>query len=164
MSELPKLKDWQGPLAQAIDRLRLKEDDLLAVIRLCQEALYDIELAYIYVRDQRSTITDWLNEVGRLYLIRFKKEVPILTKEQLQSEEILDSPQRRKTEVRKVALELGGPGMEVTDQLVLDTLMARGKRFIAHNPKATISTILVGFKSHFEKVEGKRGTFKRHAA
>lgn len=161
MSEIPPLKDWQGPLEKRIDTSSLKEDDLLETIRLCELALYDLEPAYIFVRDQRSIVTEWLTELRRWYLIRSKKEAPILSAEELQSEEILDSPQRRKAEVRRAALELAGPNEEVTDQAVLDELKARGKRFVADNPTATVSTILVGFKAEFEKVEGVRGRFRR---
>ena len=163
MREAPLLKDWQGLLEKQIDTLglRLKENELLQTIRLCEETIYEMEPAYIFVRDQRSTVQDWLSEFRRLYNVRFRKEAPVLSAQELQSEEILDSPQRRKTEVRKVALELGSPGEEITDQTLLDALIARGKRFIAENPRATISTILVGFKEEFEKVEGKRGTFRR---
>ena len=161
MSEIPLLKDWQWSLGRQIDNHRLNEDDLLSIIRLCEETLYEIEPPYIFVRDQRSVVQDWLNEFRRFYLTRFRKEAPVLSMEELQSEEVLDSPQRRKAEVRRVALDLAGPNQEVTDQAVLDELKAAGKRFIAENPTATISTILVGFKAEFEKVEGVRGRFRR---
>jgi len=165
MSRAPQLKDWREVLERQIDNFSQRETELLALIRLCEETLYDMEPAYIYVRDQRGVIQDWREGYRRLYITRFGKEPPILSREELQSEEVLDSTERRKTEVRRMALELtGNPGEEITDQAVLDALTASGRRFIAENPKATVSTILNGFKSKFEKVEGTRGVFKRRAS
>jgi len=162
MKENLYIKDWRKTLEQQIEGLRHNEEELLKIIQLCQEALSEMEPAYTFVRDQRGEIEDWLNEFKRLYVIRFKHDPQVLARKELQwSEEILDTPERRKSEVRKIALEIGSPGVEITDQTVLDELVSRGKRFIAENPKATISTILVGFKEEFTKVEGKRGTFRK---
>jgi len=157
------LKDWRENLEHRIDNFRQNEEELLKVIQLCQGTLFEMEPTYIFVRDQRSAIEEWLNEFRRLYVTRFRHDPQDLTRKELQwSEEILDTPQRRKSEVRKIALELGqSAGNDVTDQMVLDELMSRGRRFVAENPKATISTILGGFKEKFTKVEGKRGVFRK---
>lgn len=161
MSEIPPLKDWQRKLEGEINNSNQGEVGILSIIRLCEQTYYAMEPAYIYVRDQRETVNQWLDEYRRLYFIRFKKNAPVLDRKESLSEEVLDSPTRRRTEVRSVVLELAAPGEEITDQAVLDELRMKGKRFIANNPKATVSTILFGFKSEFEKVEGKRGTFRR---
>ena len=74
---------------------------------------------------------------------------------------ILDTPEHRKQAIRDVALSLTKPGDDVSDEAVLEELKRRGMRIEAANPTAAISTILNGFKPEFEKVQGKRGIFKR---
>ena len=163
MSQPPQLQNWQMNLEHQIDQFDQTKVGLQSIIRLCEVAIYAMEPAYVYIRDQRSTVQEWLTEYRRLHVIRFRKEAPVLNIDEIQSEQVLDSPRLRKTQVRNMALELGASREEITDELVLDALRARGKRFIAKNPKAVVSTILSGFKLEFEKVEGKRGTFKRRA-
>ena len=62
---------------------------------------------------------------------------------------------------RLSALSMTEPGDDVSDEAVLEELKRRGMKIDAANPTATISTILHGFKSQFEKVQGTRGVFKR---
>lgn len=161
MPDIPQVKDWASQLQREIDKLPINEDGLMKAIQRCEETAFELEPAYRYIRDQRDEVADLEQGLRRLYLTRYRKEVPARSRDELQSEEILDSPERRKNEVRRVAVELAPPGQEITDEQIFEELTARGKRFIAENPKATISTILVGFKSEFEKVEGARGAFKR---
>jgi hypothetical protein len=58
-------------------------------------------------------------------------------------------------------LSVTEPGGEVMDEVILEELRRRGLRIDMPNPTAAISTILNGFKPQFEKVQGKRGIFKR---
>jgi len=60
-----------------------------------------------------------------------------------------------------VALSITKLGDNVSDEAVLEELKHRGIKIDAANPTAVISTILHGFKPQFEKVQGKRGIFRR---
>lgn len=162
MTDIPQTRDWVAPIRRRIDNFILKEDEHLKFIRLCEETGSEIEAVYSFVRDQREIVAQLLNEYRRIYFTLYNKDAPTHTREELQSsEEILDSPERRKNEVRMLSVELAAPGQEITDEQVLDALKDSGKRLIADNPRATISTILWGFKSEFEKVPKKRSTFRR---
>ena len=88
---------------------------------------------------------------------------PARPKEELEGEMLLDSPEARREAVRKVALYLTEPGDEVTDRQIVEAFKNDGKRLVADNPAATVSTILNGFKSEFEKVAGRRSVFRRRS-
>jgi len=60
-----------------------------------------------------------------------------------------------------VALSITNPGDDISDEAVLEELQRRGMKIDGFNPTAIISTILNGFKPQFEKIEGKRGVFRR---
>ena len=76
-------------------------------------------------------------------------------------EVFLDTPESRKQAIREVALSITELGDEISDEAVLEELKRRGMKIDLINPTATISTILNGFKPQFEKVQGKRGLFRR---
>ncbi len=158
---VPPLKHWQTSLETQINSMGQSEIELLAIISLCEETLREIEPSYVFIRDQRQSTQELVNQFRRLYLTRFKKEAPVVPAEALLDEMVLDSPESRKVAVIKAALDLADPGEEISDQDVLNMLKAEGKRFVADKPTSVVSTILNGFKSEFEKVEGKRGVFKR---
>lgn len=155
-----ELKDWFGVLGTQLDGLYWTKEGMLQGIHLCEETLAEIVSAYAFILDQKLRMEGLLKSYRALYKTMHGSEAPRFTREGLESEEVLDSPESRVEEVRMVALELAEhPGQEVTDQAVLDALLVKGKKFIATNPRATVSTILYGFKTDFVKV--KRSTFKR---
>ena len=96
-----------------------------------------------------------------MYLTRFNKQPqPRPTKTPI-PEVLLDTPEIRKQTIREVALSITKPGNELSDEAVLGELKRRGMKIDLVNPTATISTILRGFRPQFEKVQGKRGVFRR---
>ena len=156
----PGIKDWKTELSRHIDGRRHTREDLGTVIRMCRETLADMQPAHDFLREQRALVQTWLQQYELLYVSRFDEPPPRCDAD-LPHELLLDTPDSRKRAVRAVALSMTAPGGEINDEQVLQSLLNDGQRLVADNPTATISTILNGFKSHFEKVSGKRGVFKR---
>ena len=96
-----------------------------------------------------------------MYFTRFNKQPPPRPSETPIPELLLDTPDIRKQIIREVALSITKPGNEVSDEAVLAELKQLGKKLDLVNPTATISTILRGFRPQFEKVQSKRGVFRR---
>lgn len=161
MTTLPLLKDWKGDLERRIQNKNQGEQDILAVIHMCQSTLQDIQPAYQYVQEHRAEIQEWLQEYERLYVRRFRKEPTPLPTDDIPEYLLLDTPEKRKTAIRQAALALAEPGGETSDKDILREIEAEGMRLIAQNPAAAISTIIYGFKSEFDKVEGQMGVFRR---
>jgi hypothetical protein len=81
---------------------------------------------------------------------------------QLERQEVLpDTPESRRRMVRDVALSLTKPGEMIKDKAIVEEIKRQGLKLSAKNPTAMVSTILNGFRVEFEKVEGKRGVFRR---
>jgi hypothetical protein len=158
---LPAIKDWKTDLDKRIAHRKQTGEDILAVIHECQDALEAVRPAYDFVIRQHSVISEWMDHYARLYTTRFAAVPPPRAPKDGRSESILDTPEKRKQAIRETALSLTKPGAEVTDKAIHQALNAEGKRIVARNPTATISTILTAFTSDFEKVSGKRGVFKR---
>jgi len=159
--ELPELKDWKDTLNRLIEKKGQSQEDLLEVIHQCHRALNDMRPAFDFVRGQHSDIEGWKTHYSQLYSFRFREDPPALSLSELSAQEFLETPESRKKVVREIALSLTSPGMDIGDNDVLNALQERRQQLVARNPVATISTILNGYKSHFEKVEGKRGVFRR---
>ena len=96
-----------------------------------------------------------------MYFTRFNKQPPSHPTETPIAEILLDTPEIRKQTIREVALSITEPGNEVCDEAVMEELKRLGKKIDLINPTATISTVLRGFRPQFEKVQGKRGVFRR---
>lgn len=161
MIELPKLKDWKTSIEDQLKGIGYSEEELLRIVYLCEDYIAEMTPALKWVNIQNSFLQQILGNFRNQYTIRFGKDVPPRPKEALVSEVLLDDPNSRKRVVREVALAIAKPGDEVSDETVLEELKCRGMRLVADNPTATISTILNGFKTEFEKVKEKRGVFKR---
>ena len=157
----PVLKDWRGDLDKQIRGKGQSQQDLLAVIHICQELLENMQPAANFIQEQRSDIATWLSRYQELYMARFKEQPPPRPSEELPDHMVLDTPQKRKQAIRQAALTMTEPGMAVGDKDVWKFLQEEGMLLVANNPTAAISTILNGFKSEFQKVDGKRGVFQR---
>jgi len=155
------IKNWKEILEQTIRGKTQSPEGILEVIYLCEDIYRDIEPTFAYISDQRSLVDGWLKEYRRLYIIRTGEEPPSRPEVATDPRTILDTPQARKIAVREISLALTPPGEEITDKKILDTIRIQGNDLAMENPAATISSIMNGFKLEFDKVEGKRGTFKR---
>ena len=161
MMRLPKPKDWKKDLEDQIRSRGQTQTDILEIIRLFEDAVPKVEPLYGFSRTQWDYVRDGLNEFHRHYVARFGEQPPPREEAGPHEEVLLDTPELRREAVREMALLLANPGKEVADQAVLAALRVQGKTLVADNPTATISTILNGFKSHFEKVGDERGVFRR---
>jgi hypothetical protein len=161
MAELPKLKEWQEQLQQQLKMKTHAEADILDIIRTCEEYISEIQPIGRWVGQQEGFVMQMHRLFSDMYFTMFNKQPPPRPTEAPVKEVILDTPEHRKQAIRDVALSLTKPGDDVSDEAVLEELKRRGMRIEAANPTAAISTILNGFKPQFEKVQGKRGIFKR---
>jgi len=127
------------------------------VIREYDAALQEMYLALRFIGDQEQRLLAILEGYRRIYKALFGAEPPPPVEEG----GLLNTSDRRLHIIRETALTLAQPGEEVTVAAVLRTLTTAGKQLPVRNPRATIATVLVGFKSHFVKVDNGRGVFRR---
>jgi len=161
MEKIPELKDWRGLLEKRLNKVTYTEEDILEVLYLCQDYLVEIQPAGQWVGQQQGFINQMQHIFNDMYFTRFNKQPPPRPSETPIPEVLLDTPEIRKQIIREVALSITKPGNEVSDEAVLAELKQLGKKLDLVNPTATISTILRGFRPQFEKVQGKRGVFRR---
>ena len=161
MEKIPELKDWRGLLEKRLNKVTYTEEDILEVLYLCQDYLVEIQPAGQWVGQQQGFINQMQRIFNDMYSTRFNKQPPPRPNETPIPEILLDTPEIRKQIIREVALSITKPGNEVSDEAVLAELKQLGKKLDLVNPTATISTILRGFRPQFEKVQGKRGVFRR---
>ena len=161
MEKIPELKDWRGLLEKRLNKVTYTEEDILEVLYLCQDYLVEIQPAGQWVGQQQGFINQMQRIFNDMYFTRFNKQPPPRPSETPIPEVLLDTPEIRKQIIREVALSITKPGNEVSDEAVLAELKQLGKKLDLVNPTATISTILRGFRPQFEKIQGKRGVFRR---
>ena len=161
MAKTPVLKDWRGLLEKRLNKATYTEEDILEILYLCQDYLVEIQPAVHWLGQQQSFVTQMQRIFNDMYFTRFNKQPPPHPTETPIAEIILDTPEIRKQTIREVALSITEPGNEVSDEAVMEELKRLGKKIDLINPTATISTVLRGFRPQFEKVQGKRGVFRR---
>ena len=161
MEKIPELKDWRGLLEKRLNKVTYTKEDILEILYLCQDYLVEIQPAGQWVGQQQGFINQMQRIFNDMYFTRFNKQPPPRPSETPIPEVLLDTPEIRKQIIREVALSITKPGNEVSDEAVLAELKQLGKKLDLVNPTATISTILRGFRPQFEKVQGKRGVFRR---
>ena len=161
MAQLPELNDWKGLVENELNGSAYAEADILKIMYMCQDYLGEIQPIGQWVGQQQAYATQMHRLLSEMYLTRFGKQPPPRPTDALVTEVLLDTPEGRKQAIREVALSITELGGEVSDEAVLDELKHRGMKIDLVNPTATISTILNGFKPQFEKVQGKRGLFRR---
>jgi hypothetical protein len=161
MTNTPALRDWKALIEKQLNKTTYTEEDILKVLYLCQDFLNEIQPAAQWLGQQQGFVNQMQRIFNDMYYTRFNKQPPSRPTEIPIQEVILDSTEIRKKTIRETALSLTKPGNEVSDELVLEELKRRGMKIDLVNPTATISTILRGFKPQFEKVQGKRGVFRR---
>ncbi len=161
MADTSALKDWRVLLEKRLNKATYTEEDILEILNLCQGFLLEIQPISQWLGQQFSFVTQMQRIFNEMYITRFEKQPPPRSTEMPVKEVLLDSPELRKQAIRQAALSLTKPGNEVSDEAILEELKRRGMKLAANNPTATISTVLRGFKPEFEKVEGKRGVFRR---
>jgi len=157
----PPLKDWREQVENEMKRGGHEKEDVLKIIWLAQDLLSEMGPGQRWVSEQSTYLNSIASEYMRIYITRFGAELPPRPQKETRPEILLYTPGSRKQAVRDVALAITKPGNDVSDEAVLEELKRRGMNIDAANPTATISTILNGFKSQFEKVKGKRGVFRR---
>lgn len=157
----PVLHDWKRKLEERVESELQTKEGLTEIIHLCEELLEEIEPVTKFLNEQRIFVVNLKELYQKMYDTRFHELPPPRPKKDRGEEVLLDTPEIRKQAVREMALAVTSIGGEITDEDVLKALESESKHLVADNPTATISTILNGYKSHFEKVEGKRGVFKR---
>lgn len=161
MAEIPALKDWSGLLERRLNKATYTEEGILEILRLCQDYTFEMQPTAQWLGQQQGYITQIYRILSDMYFTMFNKQPPPRPTETPVKEVLLDTPEIRKQTIREVALAITKPGVEVSDEAVLEELKRRGMKLVANNPTATISTILRGFKPQFGKVQGKRGIFTR---
>lgn len=161
MAKLPVLKDWKTLVEEQLNKTAHSEADILKIIYMCQDYLGEIQPIGQWLGQQQGFVTQMYSIFSDMYFTMFAKQPPPRPTEAPITEVLLDTPGRRKQEIRQVALSITKPGDVVSDEAVLEELKRRGMKIDTANPTATISTILNGFKPQFEKVQGKRGVFRR---
>ena len=161
MAKTPALKDWRGLLEKRLNKATYTEEDILEILYLCQDYLVEIQPAGQWLGQQQGFVTQMQHIFNDMYFTRFNKQPPTRSRETPIPEVLLDTTEIRKQTIREVALSITKPGNEVSDEAVLEELKRLGKKIDLVNPTATISTILRGFRPQFEKVQGKRGVFRR---
>ena len=161
MAKTPALEDWRGLLEKRLNKATYTEEDILEILYLCQDYLVEIQPAGQWLGQQQGFVTQMQRIFNDMYFTRFNKQPPPRPRETPIPEVLLDTPEIRKQTIREVALSITKLGNEVSDEAVLEELKRLGKKIDLVNPTATISTILRGFRPQFEKVQGKRGVFRR---
>jgi hypothetical protein len=161
MAEIPVLKDWKTLVEKQLNKAAYDEADIRKIMYTCQDYLGEIQPIAMWVGQQQGFVTQMSRIFSDMYFTMFGKQPPPRPTETPIIEVLLDTPERRKQGIREVALSITKPGDDVSDEAVLEELKRHGMKINAANPTATISTILNGFKPQFEKVEGKRGVFRR---
>ena len=161
MAELPVLKDWKTLLEDHLNEAAYAEADILKIMYMCQDYLGEIQPISQWLGQQQAFVGQMQRLFSEMYFTRFGEQPPPRPTEAPITEVLLDTPKGRKQAIREAALSITKPGDEVSDEAVFEELRRRGMKIDAFNPTATISTILNGFKPQFEKVQGKRGVFRR---
>ena len=161
MAEPPVLKDWKTLVEEQLKITGYGDKDILKIVHMCQDFTSEIQPASQWVGQQQGFVTQIYRIFTEMYTARFGEQPPPRPKEAPITEVLLDTPEGRKQAIREVALSITKPGDDVSDEAVLEELERRGMKLESANRTATISTILNGFKPQFEKVQGKRGVFKR---
>ena len=161
MVELPILKNWKTLVEEQLKITGYGEKDILKVVHMCQDFITEIRPASQWVGHQQAFVGEIYRIFSEMYSTRFGEQPPPSPKKAPTKEVLLDTPERRKQAIREVALSITNPGDDVSDEAVLEELKRRGMKIDIANPTATISTILNGFRPQFEKVQGKRGVFRR---
>ena len=161
MTKPPVLKDWKTLVEKQLHKADYAEADILKIMYMCQDFLGEIQPISQWVGQQQAFVTQMHQIFNQMYFTRFGKPPPASPAEVPVTEVLLDTPERRKQAVREVALSITKPGDNVSDEAVLEELKRRGMKTDTSNPTAAISTILNGFKPQFDKVDGKRGVFRR---
>ena len=161
MAETPALRDWRGLLEKRLNKATYTEEDILEILYLCQDYLVKLQPVGQWLGQQQGFLNQMQRIFNEMYFTRFSRQPPPRPTETPMPEVILDTPEIRKQKIREVALSITQTGDEVSDEAVLEELKRRGMKIHLVNPTATISTVLRGFKPQFEKVQGKRGIFRR---
>lgn len=161
MAEIPVLKDWKTLVEEQLNKAAYAEADILKIMYLCQDYLGEIQPIGKWVGQQQEFVGQMYRIFSEMYFTMFGRQPPPRPTEAPTPEVLLDTPECRKQAIREVALSITKPGDNVSDEAVFAELRRRGMKIDASNPTATISTILHGFKLQFEKVQGKRGVFRR---
>ncbi len=161
MVEPPLLKDWKTLVEEQVNKAAYAEADILKIMYMCQNSLSEIQPIGQWVGQQQGFVTRMYSIFSDMYVTLFGKQPPPPPTEAPKTEVLLDTPEPRKQAIREVALSITKPGDDVSDEAVLEELKRRGMKIETSNPTATISTVLNGFKPQFEKIQGKRGVFRR---
>jgi hypothetical protein len=161
MAELPELKDWRKLVEDQLNKAAYAEADILKMIYMCQDYLGETQPVGQWIGQQEGFIRKMYGIFSDMYFTRFGKQPPPRPTEAPIKEVLLNTPEGRKQAIREVALSITKPGDDVSDEAVFEELKRRGMKIDAFNPTAIISTILNGFKPQFEKLQGKRGVFRR---
>lgn len=163
----PLPKDWREQVENKIKDSGHGKKDVLDIIWLAQELQDEMGPLYKWMSDQTQYLNGIAGEYMRIYMTRFSEQPPPRPQKEPSREILIDTPERRKEKVREVALAIAKPGDEINNEIILGEFKRQGMRLFANNPEATISTILNGFKSEFEKAKDektnklKKGVFKR---
>ena len=161
MKEPPVLKDWKALVEDQLKTTDYDQKNIVKIVHMCQDYIGEIQPIGQWVGQQEGFIKQMNRIFTEMYANMFGEQPPPRPDEATIIEVLLDTPEPRKQAIREVALSITNPGDDVSDETVLEELKRRGMKIDTANPTAIISTILNGFKSQFEKIQGKRGIFRR---
>lgn len=157
----PVLKNWRNQIEKQIREGAHEKQDLLNVIWLCHDIVTEMNSPSRWLSEQGNYVTGIRNEYMQTYYTRFGEQPPQQPQKEPSTEIILNTAEGRKQIVREISLSLAKPGETISDEAILNEMGKRNMRLDAHNPTATIATILNGYTDEFEKIKEKRGIFKR---
>ena len=161
MAEPPVLKEWKTLVEARLETTDYSQKGIVEIVHTCQDYLGEIQPIGQWVGQHEAFIRQMNRIFTEMYVTMFGEQPPPRPEDATIAEVLLDTPEPRKQAIREVALSITNPGDDVSDETVLEELKRRGMKIDTTNPTATISTILNGFKPQFEKIQDKRGIFRR---
>jgi hypothetical protein len=159
--EAPELKFWKTEVEELLKSSGHAESDYEQIIHTAQDYMDELNVAAQFMQQQNTYLNQIISVYAGGYRTRFGKDAPPRPPKEIVNEILLNTAEVRKQTVREIALSLTKPGDTISDEAILGELHKRSMRFVGvHNQTATISTIVYGFKTEFEKTE-KRGVYRR---
>jgi uncharacterized coiled-coil DUF342 family protein len=157
---IPNLKEWKKLLQADLENVGNKKDDLIQVIRLCEDYSKEIKSNVLWLEDNQAFIEQIRRQYKELYQLRFGESPP----ENIEQPVIKQLKELRKEDQRNEILKLvqaKAPGSKILASEIKEALEQKGFIITASNPHAAISTTIASFKKDVEKSEGEHGVYFR---
>jgi hypothetical protein len=160
-------KDWKRLLQDKLENTGNKKEDVQSICDICDEYSVEIGSLMRYLSEQDNFVAGIKHQYSVIYNLRFgSTPISHLNEPKKTEPKLLDNRKSRSQVIKEIALEVIKPGQETERNftLIKELMKKRNLELVGGNPNAIISTILNGYVSEFEKVQGKKGVFKRKIA